>query len=405
MLRPFIPTRKRLDELKDLVQEVVKESSALEGKVAPKTAACLGENLRLINSYYSNLIEGHKTTIPDIEKALEKQFSGEDRERYAQELCAAHVEVERIMMHRVLEGKRTDICGRDFLCDIHRTFYEKLPPHHRFIHGPEGFTAHEVDPGRFRDVHISLDDGRSTHGPPPGEVPGTFESFSNAYDPAGFHGDERLIAAAASHHRFTWVHPFRDGNGRVARLFSGLYLACIGINTGNLWSLSRGLSRQKGAYILHLFSADSPSESYKGLDEEQLADFCIYFLEVCLDQIQFMTRILGLEGVESRIDWYVQTRSNAADDPLRPEAGRLLRALFMRGEIPRGEASTLLNMSERNARRVVSQVIKQGLAESDSHRAPLRIGLPLHALPFYFPDLYDASVLGRSLPAGLEDQG
>ena len=71
------------------------------------------------------------------------------------------------------------------------------------------------------------------------------------------------------------------------------------------------------------------------------------------------------------------------------------RDLFMRGELPRGEASKVMNMSERSARRIVSQLLKEGLAESDSHRAPLRIGLPTRALPFYFPNLYDASVLGE----------
>ena len=243
-----------------------------------------------------------------------------------------------------------------------------------------------------------MDNGLSTLGPHADELPERFEEFSRLYDPSRFHGDDRLIAAAASHHRFTWLHPFRDGNGRVARLFSGLYLTSIGINTSNLWSLSRGFSRQRRLYMVHLFAADSPSKVSKGFDEEELADFCSYFLEVCLDQVRFMTNLLGLEKIESRIDWYVDKRSRESDNPLRPEAARLLRALFMRGKIPRGEASRIMNMSERNARRIVSQILKEGLAESESHRAPLRIGLPIGVLPFYFPDLYDASVLGEGLP-------
>jgi len=153
--------------------------------------------------------------------------------------------------------------------------------------------------------------------------------------------------------------------------------------------------------MLHLFAADSPSKDGKGFDQEEFADFCSYFLEVCLDQIRFMTDLLGLERIESRIDWYVETRSRDRENPLKPEAARLLRDLFMRGELPRWEASKIMNMSERSARRIVSQILKEGLAESDSHRAPLRIGLPIRALPFYFPNLYDASVLGEGFQ-GLE---
>jgi len=147
--------------------------------------------------------------------------------------------------------------------------------------------------------------------------------------------------------------------------------------------------------MLHLFAADSPSKDAKGFDEEELADFCSYFLEACLDQIRFMTDLLGLQRIESRIDWYLEARSRDRENPLRPEAARLLRDLFMRGEPPRGEASKIMNTSERTARRIVSQILKEGLAESDSHRAPLRIGLPTRALPFYFPNLYDASILGE----------
>jgi len=398
---PAIPSGGALDRLKDLAQEVIRESSALEGRVVPTTAAALGGTLRLLNSYHSGLIEGHKTTIPDIEKALNQEFSGDEEQCYAQELGAAHVEAERQMMRRVLREDTTNVCSPEFLCDIHKAFYSRLPPHHQFTHGPGGFTSFTVNPGRFRDKAVSVDNGVSAIGPGPEVLTDRVEGFNRMYDPSRHHGDERLIAAAASQHRLTWLHPFRDGNGRVARLFSGLYLARIGINTGNLWSLSRGFSRERRFYMLHLLAADSPSKDAEGFDQEELADFCSYFLEVCLDQIRFMTDLLGLERIESRIDWYVETRSRDQKNPLKPEAARLLRALFMRGELARGEASKVMNMSERSARRIVSQILKEGLAESDSHRAPLRIGLPTRALPFYFPNLYDESVVGE----GFHDPG
>ncbi len=57
-----------------MAQEIIAASAGLEGKVARETAIVLGDQLRLINSYYSNLIEGLKTTIPDISMALQKKF-------------------------------------------------------------------------------------------------------------------------------------------------------------------------------------------------------------------------------------------------------------------------------------------------------------------------------------------
>jgi Fic family protein len=394
-LTPYLPGNEDRGPLRDLAQEIIAASARLEGKVAPETAAALGDKLRLINSYYSNLIEGHKTTIPDIESALRNKFDLNPENKYAQELCAAHVQVEKHFMRHLDSQPRPNICDRQFLCDLHAAFYAHLPEAHLYTHTGHGFTHLPVNPGRLRDVDVSVD-GRSAHGPKCRDLPDLLTSFAQAYAPERWHGDDRLIAMAASHHRLTWLHPFRDGNGRVTRLFSGLYLTASGINKSNLWSLSRGLSRNKKQYMFELWATDSPGEdSDYYFSEELLADFCEYFFKICLDQIDFMERLLRLDQIEARIDWYVQSRYRQNHQSIHPEAARLLKAAFTRGSIARGKAHEILNLSERSARRVVSALVDDGLLQSQSHRAPLTIGLPLAALPFYFPDLYDPSVIGE----------
>ncbi|MBU1172693.1 MAG: Fic family protein [Proteobacteria bacterium] len=397
-LHPALPDE-RFGEIKDMAQEVIIASATLNGRVAKETAATLGDRLRLLNSYHSNLIEGHKTSIVDIEAALNKEFSSDDDKRYSQELCAGHVLTERALMQEVLATPPDTLCSSDYLCKIHKAFYSQLPEHHLFTHGQGGFTTYSVNPGEIRDTNVSLDEGHSIHGPDSNALKDKLNEFRYLYDPANFHGDERLIAAAASHHRLSWLHPFRDGNGRVARLFSGLYLARIGINTGNLWSLSRGFSRKKQWYMINLQSADLPDAAEKGFNQAYFADYCMYFLEVCLDQIRFMDKMLGLNMIDPRIDWYIQSRDKArgASDPIDPRAAKLLKALFFLGEIPRGKAQTYMGMekqTDRNARRIVSQLLKEGLVTSDSHRAPLKIGFPTHVLKYYFPDLFDPNVVG-----------
>jgi Fic family protein len=394
-LTPFLPGQEASGPLRDLAQEVITASARLEGRLAPETAGVLGDKLRLLNSYYSNLIEGHKTTIPDIESALQNRFDPNPEKKYAQELCAAHVQVEKHFMRHLGSQPRPSICDRRFLCDLHAAFYAHLPEKHLYTHTGNGFTHFPVKPGQLRDVDVSVD-GRSLHGPDCRDLPELLASFAQAYAPERWHGDDRLIAMAASHHRLTWLHPFRDGNGRVTRLFSGLYLAASGINKSNLWSLSRGLSRSKKRYMFELWATDSPDEENNHyFNEDLLADFCDYFLKVCQDQIGFMEKLLRLDQIESRIDWYVQSRQQQNHPSIHPGAARLLRAVFMRGAIPRGKASEILNLSERSARRAVSALLGEGLLQSQSHRAPLTIGLPLAALPFYFPDLYDPSVIGE----------
>ena len=394
-LTPHLPGNENIGPLKDLAQEITVASAGLEGKIAADTALALGDQLRLINSYHSNLIEGHKTTIPDIEMALRKEFNRDPQKKYAQELCAAHVETEKQFMQLVDATQKLNVSDKKLLSDIHAAFYANLPQEHLYTHTQKGFTEISVKPGEFRNVNVSVD-GKSLHGPDYQDLPLLLQAFARSYDPDRFHGDERLIAMAASHHRLTWLHPFRDGNGRVARLFSGLYLSEIGINKSNLWSLSRGLSRNKKRYMFELWTTDSPSNQNSGdyFDDDLSADFCEFFFTICLDQIRFMENLLRLDQIESRIDWYVETRAKHSQKSLWGKAARLLRAVFLRGALPRGKAAEILNMSARSARRTVSALIEEGLLQSQSHRAPLTIGLPIHVLPYYFPDLYDPSVIG-----------
>ncbi|MFP4572140.1 MAG: Fic family protein [Desulfobacterales bacterium] len=399
-LNPPLPSV-RPGELKDTAQEVMVASATLEGRIAPETAEALGDRLRFLNSYYSNLIEGHKTSVVDIENALKQKFSTDSEKRYAQQLCAAHVETERRFMRQIVSNPAENICSFDYLSRIHASFYEKLPAEHLYTHSSGGFTGYSVMPGKMRDAEVSMDGGRTPHGPAAGELGAKYREFEALYHQQNFHGDERLIAAAASHHRLTWLHPFRDGNGRVARLFSGLYMALAGINRGNLWSLSRGFSRDKQWYMTNLQSADSPNAERSGFDQAYFADFCMFFLETCLDQIKFMEKILALDRIDARIDMYIKDRQEPVGPlaPLDSRAGRLLKALFFRGEVARAEAGPIMDMghqSRRNARRIVSRLIAEGLVRSDSHRAPLKIGFPAHVLRYYFPDLFDPSVLGEA---------
>ncbi len=66
---------------------------------------------------------------------------------------------------------------------------------------------------------------------------------------------EAVLAMAAAHHRLVWIHPFLDGNGRVARLMSHAMLLEL-LDTGSLWSIARGLARNVQAYKTHLASCD-----------------------------------------------------------------------------------------------------------------------------------------------------
>ncbi len=113
-----------------------------------------------------------------------------------------------------------------------------------------------------------------------------------------------LVAMAASHQRLGWVHPFIDGNGRVMRLHSHMLLSALGY-TGGLWSPLRGFARSVDRYYALLAAADEPRrgdlDGRGNLSEAALVEWIRYVLETCLDQVQFMRRMLGVDNIDQRI--------------------------------------------------------------------------------------------------------
>src|SRR5688572_1823805 len=129
-LEPLFPTD-RTGELRELAAELLRRSAQLSGALHPVTRKSVVELLRSMNSYYSNLIEGHNTHPIDIERALRDDYSSEPSRRALQLESKAHVEVQALLDQRLEEHAGLDICSTDFLNWIHREFYQRLPKEFR----------------------------------------------------------------------------------------------------------------------------------------------------------------------------------------------------------------------------------------------------------------------------------
>ncbi len=167
------------------------------------------------------------------------------------------------------------------------------------------------------------------------------------------------------------------------------------MNAHGLWSLSRGLFRDNNGYMIHLEAVDT-------FEDEDYADFIEFFLEKCLDQIDFMEKLLAVERMDLRIEKRVEQLSMFGEKGIRPEAGIVLREAFRSGMIPRGKLPEMLHVSDRQARRIVSPLLKRGMLVSDSQKKTLRFGFPEDAMPDYFPNLFAPEIMGelsdKSLP-------
>jgi Fic family protein len=388
-MEPMFPTTND-SSLSDLAVEVIRQSAALSATLHPITRRAIVELVRSMNSYYSNLIEGHNTHPVDIERALAEDYSHDPAKRALQMESAAHVEVQKLIETRLADGFDTDICAPDFLCWIHREFYLRLPDEFLHVKTPEG-AIKVVTPGELRQDEVTV----GFHiAPGFRSLPDFLARFHASYGNPQMSAVNKVVAAAASHHRLAWIHPFLDGNGRVVRLFTHAYLVKSQIDGHGMWTISRGLARKRRDYLSALAGADNHRQGdldgRGSLSNKGLVNFCTFFLEMALDQIKFMSSLLDFDGLQKRIMGYVDRQ--AARGELQAESGYLLREVLLRGDIPRGEASRITGRPERTARRILKDLLDKKLLFAETEKGVVRLSIPTKTVGYYFPRLYPEGV-------------
>jgi len=372
------------DVLENLSFDLAREASELSGQLHPVVRLSVAELVRSMNCYYSNLIEGHNTHPRDIDRALAADYSTDPRRRDLQFEARAHIEVQRMIDERT--GVPHPPTAREFIEWTHREFCRRLPKSLLIVENPDIREQISVIPGQLRARTVAV--GR--HVPPAADdLPAFMCRFEEVYDSARLTKSRQAIAVAAAHHRFLWIHPFLDGNGRVARLMSHAMLLDLGIGSA-LWSVSRGLARNSGDYRRLLMAADEPRrgdlDGRGALSQGALVEFCKFFLEICLDQIRYMRELLDPSELQRRMELYVRDEESAERLPKRSFA--VLREALLSGELERGRVPRLIDTSERTARRVISALLEKRLLVSSSHRAPMRLGFPIDVVERWFPKLY-----------------
>lgn len=383
-MEPLLPETKRL-ELAGLTCQILLASGRLTGLCSSLTREKVSTLIEGMNSYYSNLIEGHRTKPKDIERALKDDFSHSPRKKENQLLSRAHIEVEKLMKIR-LQKEDVEVYAPEFICWLHQEFYQRLPDEMRWATTKNG-RKYKIQPGILRDFMVDV----GHHIPPHHDsLPAFMERFGTFYRSDKILPTNRWIAIASAHHRLAWIHPFGDGNGRVTRLHSHALLIKHGLDGGGLWTLSRGLARHRERYYELLAGADCArirdSDGRGNLTDVGLSDFCKFFLETALDQIQFMSDLLELGKLRKKIDHYFQ--SEAPLDNYKEEIARLINALVIEGEISREQVQMVTGRKHTTCSEIIRIALKNGWAESPSPKGRLQIAFPAKMLDVYFPRLF-----------------
>lgn len=376
------------EEIADVVANLSAAGAVLGSALHPTTASNLASLVRIMNTYYSNLIEGHNTRPRDIESALAGHLDEDEGRRNLQLEAASHVRVQAEIDRMAAEEILPEPASADFIRWLHREFYRDAPDEMLRIRGVNA--EFRMDPGEWRsDPEHDAAVGR--HLPPSSDrVDDFMRYFEGCYQFVNMGRAAGIMAIASAHHRLNYIHPFPDGNGRVSRLMSHAMALKAGIGAHGLWSVSRGLARgltSRSEYKRMMDSADAPRQGdldgRGNLSRQALTEFTLWFLKTCLDQVTFMSGLFDLDNLARRLRIYVERSDN-----LKPEAARLLEEALIRGRFERGEAERITGLPERSARRVLKSVIAEGLLASTSEKGPMSIRFPTESLGELFPKLY-----------------
>ena len=375
------------EELADLIADLVAAAERLGARLHPRTAASLADLVRVMNCYYSNLIEGHNTMPREIERALAADLDPDEARRYLQEEAVAHIRVQREVDRLHARGDLPEPASMDFIRWLHREFYREAPDAMLVIRGSG--REFRMVPGEFRSLaEHEVTVGR--HLPPSSDRVADFMvHFERRYLLAPMGKAARIRAMAAAHHRLNYIHPFPDGNGRVSRLMSHAMALEAGIGAHGLWSVSRGLARgleSRRDYKRMMDHADSPRQGdldgRGNLSLQALNEFTVWFLRVAVDQATFMAEQFDLATLGDRLKRY------AAQRAWKPEAFRLLEEVLLRGELARGDAGRVTGLKERSARLLLVDLVRDGILGSETPKGPVSLRFPMKAVEVLFPQLF-----------------
>ncbi len=248
----------------------------LQGTTAPWIFFQLKNIFHILESVGSARIEGNRTTISEyIERKIENQERSS--ERFSE---IANVEAAMDFIEESI-NEDTEITHH-FIRELHHLVVGELTD--------EG----DKTPGVYRtwDVEIS----KSTHVPPEHiHVQSYMDEFLEFINEKSL-DKYVLLKTAIAHHRFTWTHPFGNGNGRVVRLLTYALLIKYGFNVkdGKIINPTAVFCNDRDLYYEKLSEADLGTD-------ESLLNWCDYVLTGILEEVSKVNNLLDFDFLYKRV--------------------------------------------------------------------------------------------------------
>ncbi|MCC6598873.1 MAG: Fic family protein [Alphaproteobacteria bacterium] len=246
----------------------------LYSEVPPHIFFQLKDIFQILETLGSARIEGNNTTLSEyVEKIIDKNATIDEKR---QELENIEESIHFIERHT----DSTTRIDRAYLSELHKIVTRKLAP------SPKGEGSRHSGILRPHNVEIK----QSEHTPPSVEtLPEYYENFISFIN-TELQEQNQLLMVAIAHHRFMYIHPFDNGNGRTGRLLNYALLIKLGfnVNTGRLFNPSSVFYTDRHKYYEMLSQADS-------LENSDLLAWSEYFLNGLKNQIEKINHLMNRE--------------------------------------------------------------------------------------------------------------
>lgn len=160
---------------------------------------------------------------------------------------------------------------------------------------------------------------------------------------------DAVLRAALAHLWFVTVHPFEDGNGRIARALADMALARSENSSQRFYSMSAEIRRERNAYYEILEHTQQGT-----LDVTAWMEWFLACLGRAIDGAQSM-----LAGVLDKARFW----EGIAGAPLNERQTLVLNRLLdgMQGKLTTSKYATLAKCSQDTALRDIAQLVERGL--------------------------------------------
>lgn len=280
MIKINIPDPAWGSDLANIILDLEKlRTKVLGGDVPAYIFFQLKGIFQMLETIGSARIEGNNTTLSEyVEQIIEQ----EEKDEQTKEI----LNLENAIKYIEDNIDKDKSINRAFISDLHKILTKglSLPPK------GEGSRY----PGELRKNEVAIKN--SGHTPPsPIQLQDYFMEFIDFINKN--HKEQyQLLMTAIAHHRFEYIHPFDNGNGRMGRLLNYALLIKLGfkVKNGRLLNPSSVFYTNRDEYYNMLSRADS-------LKDEDILAWCEYFLRGLKNEIEKIDSLLNISYVRNEV--------------------------------------------------------------------------------------------------------